>query len=546
MLKANVGLSRKVSRDYQSTGYSVNIESEILSSPDNPEEVLGRVQELFSIAEAALQTEIDRDQGEQAIGRRDEEPAARQPAEQPVAPQRPAPPPAPAQPRQPANHQPRPGNGDAATPKQVQFIQNLAKRQRLSTAQLEGRIREALGQPHTLHQLTKKQAGLVIDAIRRAARQQRCAGMREQGYARSRYSASARQDYPRHRGGRWVPWHHPCFSSIANGQPDRAGASRSSGSHLFPSSTPNRSIGRRNPRERSLVLQPAHHVLAARSSTFSAMCSACRSGPPPAALTLGSAIHQALAAYHCSVQQGQPCGLDEVRTVFCQAWQARKNQVLIVFANGTEQATLDQGIGLLEMYLRQPPPEQILAVEQELVTPLVNSRGEVLAKQLIAVLDLVIRGSDGIEVIDIKTSARSYSAYDAQLSLPPHGLPLCRPAALRRVRVVPLPGTGQDPETPNPAGRHRPDAHRLRSPRRLGGSRDPAVTLGIHYPVESPMHCSTLHTASRAGSGRAINLSRWKPIASRSPCRRLAVLTDLAGKAGCLCQPARAGRSTAR
>jgi len=169
VLKANVGLSRKISRDYQSTGYTVNIEGEILSSPDNAEEVLGRVQELFSIAEAALQIEIDRDQGEQAIGRRDEEPPARQPASNPPPPpDRPSPQP-PARPRQPSNHQPRPGNGDAATQKQVQFIQNLAKRQRLSTVQMEGVIQDALGLPRTLHQLSKKEAGLVIDALSHAA-----------------------------------------------------------------------------------------------------------------------------------------------------------------------------------------------------------------------------------------------------------------------------------------------------------------------------------------------------------------------------------------
>ncbi len=73
MLKANVGLSRKISRDYQSTGYSVNLEGEILVPPDDPEAVLVRVQELFHLAQEALNQEIDRDQGEQAIGRHDEE-----------------------------------------------------------------------------------------------------------------------------------------------------------------------------------------------------------------------------------------------------------------------------------------------------------------------------------------------------------------------------------------------------------------------------------------------------------------------------------------
>ena len=40
MLRANVGLSRKVSRDYQSTGYTVNIDGEIPFLPDDAEGVL--------------------------------------------------------------------------------------------------------------------------------------------------------------------------------------------------------------------------------------------------------------------------------------------------------------------------------------------------------------------------------------------------------------------------------------------------------------------------------------------------------------------------
>ena len=35
MLRAYVGLSRKVSRDYQSTGYTVNIDGEIPFLPDD-------------------------------------------------------------------------------------------------------------------------------------------------------------------------------------------------------------------------------------------------------------------------------------------------------------------------------------------------------------------------------------------------------------------------------------------------------------------------------------------------------------------------------
>jgi hypothetical protein len=164
MLKANVGLSRKITRDYNSSGYSVNIEGEITAPVDDAEAVVARIHELFHLAEEALQVEIDRDQGEAAIGRRDEEPQARHPANQPV-PERPPQPAQPARPQQPSNHQARQGNNEPATPKQLSFISNLAKRQRLSQVQLEGIIHTALNRPCTLQQLSKRDAGAVIESL---------------------------------------------------------------------------------------------------------------------------------------------------------------------------------------------------------------------------------------------------------------------------------------------------------------------------------------------------------------------------------------------
>lgn len=73
MLRANIGLSRKVSRDFESDGYSVNLDAEINAPLDDAEAVLERIQELFHLAEEALAQEVDRDQGDRAIGRRDED-----------------------------------------------------------------------------------------------------------------------------------------------------------------------------------------------------------------------------------------------------------------------------------------------------------------------------------------------------------------------------------------------------------------------------------------------------------------------------------------
>ena len=171
MLKANVGLSRKISRDYNSTGYSVNLDGEILASADDPEAITEKIKELFSLAQEALAQEIDRDQGEDAIGRRDEE--------------RPTPAPKAhldgngnGHSDKPSNGSaPRPtptsngngtnggqnGNDDAATNKQVQFMLTMGKRFKLSTPQLENRVAEIIGRRCGVYDLTKKEAGLVLD-----------------------------------------------------------------------------------------------------------------------------------------------------------------------------------------------------------------------------------------------------------------------------------------------------------------------------------------------------------------------------------------------
>jgi len=161
MLRANVGLSRKLSRNYNSDGYSINLDAEINAPLDDPEAVLERVQELFHLAEEALTQEIDRDQGEAAIGRHDEDQPAlghqpSRPAERPVngASHQPAP---------AGNNGSRQGQDEPATNKQVQFLLTMGKRLKLSTPQLENKVAEIVGRRCGVYDLTKKEAGLVLD-----------------------------------------------------------------------------------------------------------------------------------------------------------------------------------------------------------------------------------------------------------------------------------------------------------------------------------------------------------------------------------------------
>ncbi len=179
MLRANVGLSRKITRDYNSTGYSVNLDGEIPISVDDPAAIIEKVRELFSLAQEALALEIDRDQGEDAIGRRDEErpqpkPAtncnghADRPANRNVPANRPSNAPAPRS--TPANGAgAQNGQEEGATNKQVQFLLTMGKRLKLSTPQLENRIAEIVGRRSGVYDLTKKEAGLVLDHFTKAA-----------------------------------------------------------------------------------------------------------------------------------------------------------------------------------------------------------------------------------------------------------------------------------------------------------------------------------------------------------------------------------------
>ena len=169
MLKVNVGLSRKLSRDYNSTGFSLNLEGEICVGPDDPEAMIEKVKEFYDLAEEALNQQIERYEGESAIGSRDEQQshrsnghsngaAAREPSNNGNSSHD-----GNGQPNRNGNGQAT--NGDAATNKQVQYLLNLGKRQGLTQLQLEDRIAAILSKKIGVYDLTKREAGDVIDAL---------------------------------------------------------------------------------------------------------------------------------------------------------------------------------------------------------------------------------------------------------------------------------------------------------------------------------------------------------------------------------------------
>lgn len=164
MLKANVGLSRKLSKDYNSTGFTVNLDGEITAPLSDPEAFLQQMRELWDLAEETLNQQIERAQGEASIASRDVDPPSREPLGDRPQPNR-----APSNGRRETSSPSTNGQSshgpEAATNKQIQFLLTIAKRQQLTTVQVEKKIAEILGRSVGLYDLTKKDAAVVIGAL---------------------------------------------------------------------------------------------------------------------------------------------------------------------------------------------------------------------------------------------------------------------------------------------------------------------------------------------------------------------------------------------
>ena len=153
MLKANVGISRKLSKNYQSTGFTVNIEGELTAALSDAKAVIEQVNQLYDLAEEALDQQIERSQAVTAIADRDDQPERASQTSN----------------GHNGNGATQPAAGaseeDQATSKQINFLLSIGKRERLSTAQLEAKIAEILGNSIGLYDLSKRQAGTVLDEL---------------------------------------------------------------------------------------------------------------------------------------------------------------------------------------------------------------------------------------------------------------------------------------------------------------------------------------------------------------------------------------------
>ncbi len=209
-------------------------------------------------------------------------------------------------------------------------------------------------------------------------------------------------------------------------------------------------------------------------------------------LVLGSAVHAALAEYHRSVQQDTPTDTAKLQRVFTDAWNKRESDARVSYRSVENRADLmAQGISLIEVYLREPPPQKIVGVEKTFIAPLHNSRGEYLETPLIAVADLITEDNEEWTIREFKTSGRAYSEMEAETSLQPTCYVNAVQEAFGQTAVV---------EYTVLVKTKTPKVQRFRTVRndedlgRLGDiveAIERAVQAGIFYPVESPLHCSS-------------------------------------------------------
>jgi hypothetical protein len=165
MLTARVGLSRKLTKDYNSRGFSIDLEGEIPIDRNDAEAVVDSIQELYDLTEEALQRQIQRYESDSAIASHDDPATA---------------PPIPPPPKQETSPAPKSSSGNgaprnrikdgelAATNKQIQYLLTLGKRMKLSKPKLEKRIEQVLGESGVsidIYDLSKREAGIVINTL---------------------------------------------------------------------------------------------------------------------------------------------------------------------------------------------------------------------------------------------------------------------------------------------------------------------------------------------------------------------------------------------
>lgn len=165
MIKVNVGMSRKVSKDYNSTGFSINLEGEVALSLDDPQLALERIKEFYDIAEETLAQQIesyeasfsgsnDRTASNAAspqVGNKNQNRTELRDSSK--------------EDRRPASGATAVSTASKATNKQLQFLLGLGKRHQMGLKELEEMVDVEFGEGLGFYELSKEQAGSLITTL---------------------------------------------------------------------------------------------------------------------------------------------------------------------------------------------------------------------------------------------------------------------------------------------------------------------------------------------------------------------------------------------
>jgi putative RecB family exonuclease len=208
-------------------------------------------------------------------------------------------------------------------------------------------------------------------------------------------------------------------------------------------------------------------------------------------MVLGSAVHEGLADYHRHLQASEQIPAGRIQETFLNTWTEQENRQPIQFRDkDTRDEVLAQGVALLELYLQEPPPQNIVAVEQAMMVPLFTSSGECLEKPLMAVLDLLHRDEHGLVVDEFKTSGRRFGESETESKLQATAY---SHAVQQRydekpgIRFVVLVKTKKPQIQYVETVRNDEDATRLGD---LIQAVERAIEAEAFYPNENPMNCS--------------------------------------------------------
>lgn len=140
----------------------------------------------------------------------------------------------------------------------------------------------------------------------------------------------------------------------------------------------------------------------------------------PAAVCLGRAVHEAVAAYYRSLLRGETLPLAAMVEQFRRSWQREvAGDGVIYGADETPESLAQLGERLLAAFWEQIRPRRIEAVELPFAVDLIDpDTREALPVKLVGVIDLIESDEEGsLILVELKTARRRMTDGEAEQRL---------------------------------------------------------------------------------------------------------------------------------